>query len=173
MNRIDRLRALTPYEADFVQWCAEQGALLREGRLSELDRENLAEEIESLGRRDKREIRSRMEVLIAHLLKWEFQPGHRCHSWQASISEQRTWIDGIIKDSPSLRRYPAQIFEEAYKNALPVASRETGFKKAYFPSELPLHSSRRSRVDSGRAGRFRWTIFCETEPPALLSAFLV
>ncbi|WP_292117314.1 DUF29 family protein [Mesorhizobium sp.] len=51
MNRIDRLRALTPYEADFVQWCAEQGSLLREGRLSELDRENLAEEIESLGRR--------------------------------------------------------------------------------------------------------------------------
>ncbi|AZO17318.1 MAG: DUF29 family protein [Mesorhizobium sp.] len=140
MNRIDRLRALTPYEADFVQWCAEQGSLLREGRLSELDRENLAEEIESLGRRDKREIRSRMEVLITHLLKWEFQPGHRCHSWQASISEQRTWIDGIIKDSPSLRRYPAQIFEEAYKGALPVAVRETGMKKAYFPSEPPFTS---------------------------------
>lgn len=139
MNRIDRLRALTPYEADFVQWCAEQGSLLREGRLSELDRENLAEEIESLGRRDKREIRSRMEVLITHLLKWEFQPG-RCHSWQASISEQRTWIDGIIKDSPSLRRYPAQIFEEAYKGALPVAVRETGMTKAYFPSEPPFTS---------------------------------
>ncbi|WP_287285994.1 DUF29 domain-containing protein [Mesorhizobium sp.] len=67
MNRIDRLRALTPYEADYVQWCAEQGALLREARFPDLDRENLAEEIESLGRRDKREIRSRMEVLLAHI----------------------------------------------------------------------------------------------------------
>ena len=132
MNRIDRLRASTPYEADFVQWCAEQGTLLREGRLSELDRENLAEEIESLGRRDRREIRSRMEVLIAHLLKWEFQPGHRCHSWQASISEQRTWIGNIVKDSPSLRRFPAQVFEEAYKDALPVAVRETGLRKSHF-----------------------------------------
>ena len=140
MNRIDRLRALTPYETDFVQWSAEQSALLREGRLAELDRENVAEEIESLGRSDRREIRSRMEVLITHLLKWEFQPGHRCHSWQASISEQRVWIGNIIKDSPSLRRYPAQIFDEAYKDALPVAVRETGLRKSHFPSEPPFTS---------------------------------
>lgn len=138
MNRIDRLRALTPYETDFAQWSAEQAALLRDGRLSELDRENVAEEIESLGRSDRREIRSRMEVLIAHLLKWEFQPGHRCHSWQASISEQRVWIGNILKDSPSLRRYPAQIFDEAYGDALPTAVRETGFRKAHFPSESPF-----------------------------------
>lgn len=140
MNRIDRLRALTPYEADYVQWCAEQGALLREGRFSDLDRENLAEEIESLGRRDKREIRSRMEVLLAHLLKWEFQPGHRSHSWQSSISEQRIWIGNIIKDSPSLRRYPAQIFNDAYKDALLVAVRETGLRKSHFPGEPPFTS---------------------------------
>ena len=138
MNRIDRLRALTPYETDFAQWSAEQAALLRDGRLSELDRENVAEEIESLGRSDRREIRSRMEVLIAHLLKWEFQPGHRCHSWQASISEQRVWIGNIIKDSPSLRRYPAQIFDEAYGHALPIAAREMGLRKAHFPSEPPF-----------------------------------
>ncbi|RWC55817.1 DUF29 domain-containing protein [Mesorhizobium sp.] len=138
MNRIDRLRALTPYETDFAQWSAEQAALLRDGRLSELDRENVAEEIESLGRSDRREIRSRMEVLIAHLLKWEFQPGHRCHSWQASISEQRVWIGNILKDSPSLRRYPAQIFDEAYGDALPTAVRETGLRKAHFPSESPF-----------------------------------
>ncbi|RUV31210.1 MULTISPECIES: DUF29 domain-containing protein [unclassified Mesorhizobium] len=138
MNRIDRLRALTPYETDFAQWSAEQAALLRDGRLSELDRENVAEEIESLGRSDRREIRSRMEVLIAHLLKWEFQPGHRCHSWQAWISEQRVWIGNILKDSPSLRRYPAQIFDEAYGDALPTAVRETGLRKAHFPSESPF-----------------------------------
>ncbi|WP_258591021.1 DUF29 domain-containing protein [Mesorhizobium sp. AR07] len=138
MNRIDRLRAMTPYETDYAQWCAEQGALLREGRLSDLDRENLAEEIESLGRSDRREIRSRMRVLIAHLLKWEFQPGHRCHSWQASISEQRVWIEGIIKDSPSLRRYPAQSFDEAYRDALPIAIRETGLRESQFPGEPPF-----------------------------------
>ncbi len=138
MNRIDRLRALTPYETDYAQWCAEQSALLREGRVSDLDRENLAEEIESLGRSDRREIRSRMRVLIAHLLKWEFQPGHRCHSWQSSISEQRVWIEGIIKDSPSLRRYPSQVFDEAYKDALPLAIQETGLRKSQFPSEPPF-----------------------------------
>ncbi|MBZ9940341.1 DUF29 domain-containing protein [Mesorhizobium sp. BR1-1-13] len=132
------MRALTPYETDFVQWSTEQSALLREGRLSDLDRENLAEEIESLGRSDKREIRSRMEVLIVHLLKWEFQPGHRSHSWQSSISEQRIWIANIIKDSPSLRRYPAQVFEQTYKDALPVAIRETGLRKAHFPSQPPF-----------------------------------
>ncbi|RWC26772.1 DUF29 domain-containing protein [Mesorhizobium sp.] len=138
MNRVDRLRAPTPYETDFAQWSAEQSALLREGRLTELDRENLAEEIESLGRSDRRDIRSRMRVLIAHLLKWEFQPGHRCHSWQSSISEQRVWIEGIIKDSPSLRRYPTQIFTQAYKDALPVAIRETGLRESQFPSEPPF-----------------------------------
>jgi len=79
-----------------------------------------------------------MRVLIAQLLKWEFQPGHRCHSWQASISEQGVWIEGIIKDSPSLRRYPAQIFDEAYKDALPVAIQETGLRKAQLPSEPPF-----------------------------------
>ncbi|WP_137931471.1 DUF29 domain-containing protein [Mesorhizobium comanense] len=138
MNRVDRLRAPTPYETDFAQWSAEQGALLREGRLGELDRENIAEEIESLGRSDRREIRSRMRVLIAHLLKWEFQPGHRCHSWQSSISKQRIWIEGIIKDSPSLRRYPGQIFTQAYKDALPLAMRETGLRESQFSSEPPF-----------------------------------
>lgn len=74
MNKIFRKQQLTPYEADYAQWCAEQGALLREGRLSDLDRENLAEEIESLGRSDKREIRSRLGNLLLHLLKWQFNP---------------------------------------------------------------------------------------------------
>jgi hypothetical protein len=138
MNNFLLMKQLTPYEADYAQWCAEQGALLREGRLSELDRENLAEEVESLGRTDRREIRSRMEVLIAHLLKWEFQPGRRSHSWQSSISEQRVWIGSIIKDSPSLRRYPSQIFDEAYKHALLVAVSETGLRKSHFPGDPPF-----------------------------------
>ena len=66
MNRIDRLRALTPYETDFAQWSAEQSALLREGRLEQLDRENVAEEIESLGVSQQRELFSRYRVLLMH-----------------------------------------------------------------------------------------------------------
>ncbi|WP_348625746.1 DUF29 domain-containing protein [Mesorhizobium sp. LNHC209A00] len=131
------------------------------GALPSLDRENLAEEIESLGRGDRREIRSRTEVLIAHLLKWEFQPAHRCHGWQASITEQRIWIGNIIKDSPSLRRYPSQVFDEAYRDALPVAVRETGLRKPHLPSEPPFTAKQALDGDFARTARFQWTAFCE------------
>ena len=106
MNKVFRKPQLTPYEADYARWCAEQGALLREGRLSDLDRENLAEEIESLGRSDKREIENRLMVLLLHLLKWKYQPGEQSGSWKGSIREQRKQLSRILFESPSLRDYP-------------------------------------------------------------------
>ena len=85
------------YDADFYGWANEQAALLREGRLNEADIENIAEEIESMGRSEKRELVSRLAVLLTHLLKWRYQPGGRGSSWRASIVVQRRRSNGICR----------------------------------------------------------------------------
>ncbi|WP_406873271.1 DUF29 domain-containing protein [Aminobacter sp. P9b] len=135
MNKIFGKPQLTPYEADYARWCAEQGALLREGNLQELDRENLAEEIESSGRSDKREIESRLNVLLVHLLKWRFQPDQRAGSWKATITEQRWRISRVVKDSPSLNSYPRKVLAEEYALARSNAATETGLFADAFPSD--------------------------------------
>ncbi|MFI0844116.1 DUF29 domain-containing protein [Mesorhizobium sp. IMUNJ 23232] len=129
---------LTPYEADYALWCAEQGALLREGRVSDIDRENLAEEIESLGRSQEDEIESRLNVLVMHLLKWRYQAGKRSPSWQASIIEQRMRISKRLKASPSLKNYPATVLDEEYVTARLRAAGETGLSEAMFPNKCPF-----------------------------------
>lgn len=128
------------YERDFMRWTQDQASKLRKRAHNEIDWENVAEEIESLGRSDRREIESRLAVLIAHLLKWEFQPGKRSNSWQSSISEQRIWIEKLIKNSPSLRNYPDQILDEAYEDALRLAVRDTGLRRSHFPETPPFGS---------------------------------
>ena len=105
MNKIDPNR-LAVYDEDFALWSAEQAALIRAGKLDRIDLENVAEEIESLGKSDKRQIRSRLQVLMLHLLKWERQPAERSRSWASSIRDQRRAIVDLIDDSPSLRPYP-------------------------------------------------------------------
>ena len=77
------------YEEDFYGWTVEQSRLLRSGELSAIDAANIAEEIESIGRSDRRELKSRLVVLVPHLLKWGHQPGGRSRSWLATIDEQR------------------------------------------------------------------------------------
>jgi hypothetical protein len=128
---------LTPYEADYARWCAEQGALLRAGRLDLLDRENLAEEIESLGRSDKREIRNRLGVLLLHLLKWQFQAEKRKAGWLSTIREQRQQISGLIDESPSLRAYPENELTREFEFARLKAADETGLPLADFPVDCP------------------------------------
>ena len=91
MNRID-LKQPAGYDEDFALWSAEQAGLIRAGRLDRLDLDNLAEEIDSLGRSEEHQIDSRLEVLLQHLLKWQFQPEKRTRSWAASILEQRIRI---------------------------------------------------------------------------------
>lgn len=93
----------TRYEADVVAWAQEQAALLRAGRFSEIDIANIAEEIEDVGKSEKRELASRMAVLLAHLLKWKFQPARRGSSWQRTIREQRKALGLHIKATPSLK----------------------------------------------------------------------
>ena len=141
MNRIDRPKAPAAYDHDFARWCAEQSALLREGMLPALDRENLAEEIESLGRNQKNEIESRLAILVLHLLKWQFQPGRRSESWRISIGEQRIWIPNIIKHSPSLKSYPARVFGDAYVEGRRQAIGETGLQARIFPIEPPFSAA--------------------------------
>jgi hypothetical protein len=138
MNEILRKPQLTPYEADYAQWCVEQGALLRAGRLDALDRENLAEEIESLGRSEKYEIEPRLNVLIMHLLKYRYQPDGRSSGWRGTIKEQRNRLKRRLKDSPSLKTYPAEILNEEYELARLKAAGETGLPEGTFPGSCPF-----------------------------------
>jgi hypothetical protein len=132
--QIDRGAA---YDEDFVLWTQNQAALIRAGRFELVDRENLAEEIESLGVSDRRELCSRLEVLLMHLLKWQFQPVHRSRSWRSTIRSQRGRIERVLKQSPSLRREMAELSFEEYARAREAASAETGFALEMFPESLP------------------------------------
>ncbi|HVW57647.1 MAG TPA: DUF29 domain-containing protein [Rhizobiaceae bacterium] len=138
MNRILWEEQLTPIEADYARWCDEQGALLRSGKLDAIDRENLAEEIESLGRSERREIESRLNILLLHLLKWKFQSEKRKSGWKGSILEARRQLRRILAESPSLKNYPAQILREEYEIARLKAADETGLGEDNFPQECPF-----------------------------------
>ena len=126
------------YDTDFSAWCHAQARLLREGRLDALDIQNIAEELEGMSRSDKRQIRSRLEVLIAHLLKWKYQPGRRSSGWRGTIAEQRRRIALVVEDSPSLAAYPAQTAVDAYRAARLLAARETGIDFTLFPDACPF-----------------------------------
>ena len=94
----------TSYEKDVLAWAIEQAALLRAGKFSALDIEHIAEEIEDVGKSEQRELANRMAVLLAHLLKWQYQPERRGASWQRTIREQRRAIAEHLEETPSLKR---------------------------------------------------------------------
>jgi hypothetical protein len=98
---------MSEYDTDFALWSERQAKALRRRANNEIDWENVAEEIESLGKSDKREIRNRLAVICAHLLKWRYQPDTRSNSWRASVAQARDEIAALIEDSPSLKDYPA------------------------------------------------------------------
>ena len=102
------------YETDFALWSERQADALRRRAANEIDWDNVAEEIESLSRSDKREIRNRLEVLLQHLLKWARQPEQRSSGWRGTIVEQRRRLQQLVKESPSLHNYPASRLSEAY-----------------------------------------------------------
>jgi hypothetical protein len=128
----------TLYERDFHAWLKDQAAKLRARSHNELDWDNLAEEIDSVGGSERREIRSRLARLVQHLLKWQFQPGRRSESWRITIGEQRTFIPDVIEDSPSLKGFPAEIFEKAYAAGRRDVISETGMLAKIFPVEPPF-----------------------------------
>jgi hypothetical protein len=126
------------YDADFVRWTEEQAAALRAGRLDALDLENLAEEIESLGKRDRRKLKFRLTVLIMHLLKWAYQPDQRSGSWESTVRTQRAEIRQLLDDSPGLRRDVPDILAQKYDLARRNAAAETGLSLAIFPAACPF-----------------------------------
>ncbi len=126
------------YDEDFHAWTQEQARLLRSGRFSDIDIENIAEELESLGRSDKREIGSRLAVLLIHLLKWAVQPDQRSNSWRATMFEQRQRAGDLLRESPSLRRWPAERLSSEYELARLKAAGETGLALGAFPEACPF-----------------------------------
>jgi hypothetical protein len=123
------------YDQDFYAWANEQAALLRAGKLSAADIEHIAEEIESMGKTEKRELVSRLSVLLLHLLKWQFQPMLRGTSWAATIRIQRRDLARHMLDNPSLKAKVAEAIKDAYGNAVIGAGAETGLSEATFPAE--------------------------------------
>jgi hypothetical protein len=139
MARADAVTEEPPslYERDFCLWVEQQAELLRKGCLSELDVANLLEEIESMGRKDKKAIQSNLVVVLAHLLKYQFQPKRRSNSWRGSIVEHRRRIRYDLAESPSLRGHAVAVLAEAYADAREQASAETGVPVATFPEQCP------------------------------------
>ncbi|NJR39837.1 MAG: DUF29 domain-containing protein [Leptolyngbyaceae cyanobacterium CSU_1_4] len=125
------------YEQDFYQWTQEMAIALRARRVSALDWENLAEEIESLGKSDRRSLQSRLEVLLMHLLKGQYQPSKQSNSWRFTITEQRLRIQSLLADSPSLKVYVETELPRSYQNACKLAAAETGLGRETFPANCP------------------------------------
>ncbi len=128
------------YEEDFYSWLCKNVELLRQGRLSEIDVENIAEELDGMSKSQQRELISRLEVLLIHLLKWQFQPDNRSGSWKGSIVEQRQQIKKLFKISPSLKRHIDEKIAESYADAVEYSSSETGIPESDFPQTCPYSS---------------------------------
>ena len=123
------------YDTDFYAWTQQQAKLLRDKQLSELDVIHLAEELEDMGRSEKRELASRLEVLLLHLLKWQFQPGFRSRGWQLTIKEQRLRLKQHLVENPSLKALLPEYLDSAYQLAVIGAEKDTGLD--VFPNKCP------------------------------------
>jgi hypothetical protein len=125
------------YEEDFFLWTQHQAALIRAGRFDLIDRDNVALEIEAMGSRERRELSTRLKVLIIDLLKWQFQPQKRSKSWRATINDQRDEIEQLLEDDPSLRREIGELMARRYRVARANAAGETGLPLRAFPARSP------------------------------------
>ena len=125
----------TRYETDVVAWANEQASLIRAGRFDKLDLAHIAEEIEDVGKSEQRELASRMAVLLAHILKWKFQPQKRSISWTLTIKEQRRLLVRRIKKTPSLAPMlvDPEWIDEIWVDAKGLAEKETGLDIGAFP----------------------------------------
>ncbi len=125
------------YEQDFYAWSLEQAELLRLGKWEALDIENLVDEILSLGKQQKQELRNRLGILIGHLLKWNYQPELRSKNWQATIREQRDKIWDILEENPSLRLYLDEAVQKGFRNGINLVLRETSLDLDKLPQNCP------------------------------------
>ncbi len=125
------------YEHDFQSWIQHHVALLKEARFSDMDLDNLIEELKGMSKRDKHELVSRFIVLIAHLLKWQHQKAYRINCWRSTIDEQRSQIDYLLEDVPSLKPWILEASAKAYSRAVELAAKETQLSKSAFPEQCP------------------------------------
>lgn len=126
------------YEQDFYLWTQTTIELLKQGRLAEIDLENLIEEIAAMGRSEKKALKSNLEAVLLHLLKYKYQPEKRSGSWRASIREHRKRLRESFADSPSLKPYFAEVFSKCYEDARLLAADETELHLTTFPEQSPF-----------------------------------
>jgi hypothetical protein len=137
-EHITELRRAAPgYEADYAAWLEHQVGLLKADRWSEVDKDNLIDEVESLGRSEFRNFVSAIEIVIAHMLQWDIQPERRSNSWIASIVEHRDRIGQELEDSPSYTGRVGEAMRRAWRPARSRASMETDLPLKQMPAELP------------------------------------
>ncbi|AKS23648.1 MAG: protein of unknown function DUF29 [Leptospirillum sp. Group II 'C75'] len=132
------------YDNDLYQWALTNAHLLRNGQFKEIDFQHIADELEDMGKREKRELKSQLGRLMLHLLKWQFQPIKRTtqsgtdnRSWRDSIINSRKEIEAILEDSPSLRQMIPSLMEDLYPKCVKSAIQETGSRPDLFPKDLP------------------------------------
>jgi hypothetical protein len=128
------------YETDFYGWTLEQSKLLREGDFKHLDIPNLAEEIESLGKQQRQELRNRLSILIGHLLKWDYQPDKRSKRWRVTIQIQRREIEDLLGDNPSLKSYLSEAIPKGYQAGVDLVRLETPLDYEDLPKTCPYTS---------------------------------
>ena len=129
--------AISLYEADYLGWIEATAAALKRQDYGAINWENVIEEIEDMGRRERQSLKSNLVILLLHLLKWQFQPGKQSHSWKASIVEHRQRLEDSVEASPSLKPYLETLLTKAYGNAVERAAAETGLSEAAFPQDCP------------------------------------
>lgn len=128
------------YEQDYYLWLEATVHLLKHGQLGDLDRANLLEELADMGRSEKRAVYSTLKILLVHLLKYKYQPSQRSNSWRASIVEHRQRLQKAFQESPSLKSYFAEMFDECYRDATELATAETGMDACTFPIASPFET---------------------------------
>ncbi|MBW4537317.1 MAG: DUF29 domain-containing protein [Pleurocapsa minor HA4230-MV1] len=126
------------YNRDYYLWLSHTAQLISEGKLSEVDTANLIEEIEDMGRSEKRAIESNLVVVLLHLLKYKYQPERRTNSWKSSIREHRRRLRKAFSASPSLKGYCEEVFSECYQDGREQAADETELPLNTFPPESPF-----------------------------------
>ena len=127
----------TNYEHDFYGWLVEQARHVRDGHWNAVDRENLAEEIESLGREQFNKLESALRVLMLHMLEWDHQPEKRSRSWALTARTQRLEVEDVLSDNPSLKPRIAEAIARGYRKARVEAAKETGLDEHVFPASCP------------------------------------
>ena len=126
------------YERDEVAWYGAMIELIEQGRTEEVDFANLKELLTSMARSDRREVESRLVVLLAHFLKWQYQPDQRSNSWRLTLEVQKQFLQDEIDSSGTLRNHAVEILEKAYRKGVRLAVIETGLPPETFPAACPV-----------------------------------